>query len=240
MTSRSFFLVAATGLASCALPPAVETPAFPAVTPASCLSMAEAYRTHRWTGTVANAKHGLDSHGIRVDTPDISYQKPGAVPGWWHVGAVNESVPYQWGGFSTIAEFDAGLRAGKAAGDVYTSEKRRLLDDAVSSEAVGIDCSGFISRCWKLPRSFSTRELAALCVPLNSWDDLHPGDILNTFNAHCLLFAGWNDPAHEKLIAYETGSPPDWKVVVHTIDANWLRSLGYRPFRYRNMEGAVR
>ena len=59
-------------------------------------------------------------------------------------------MPYQWGGFSSTEEFLQGLKAGKAAGDVYTAEKRRLLEAAVSKQAVGIDCSGLISRCWRL------------------------------------------------------------------------------------------
>ena len=233
---RALLMLAAVTLASCAgRAPGVATISFPRVTPDECLNTAETYRTYRWTATSANVKHGIDSKGVRIDTPDISYQVPGAVPGWWLTGAVNQSVPYQWGGFCTVAQFDAGLHAGKAAGDVYTSEKRRLLDDAVSSDAVGIDCSGFISRCWKLPRSYSTRELAGLCSELKSWDELQPGDILNTFNAHCLLFAGWTDAGRKRLVAYETGCPPDWKVMQNTIDVAWLKSLGYRALRYRNM-----
>lgn len=212
-----------------------DLPASTTVTRAECLRIAESYRSHRWLPAEKNILHGPDSCGVRVDTPDINHRPPGAIPGWWRAGEWTVGVPYQWGGFSSPKEFDAGVLAGKAAGDVYTAEKRRLLDDAVSGDAVGIDCSGFISRCWKLPRPFSTRELESLCDPLPSWDDLLPGDVLNTFNAHCLLFAGWDDTARTRLIAYETGSPPDWKVVAHTIDRAWLGSLGYAPLRYRGM-----
>ncbi len=223
-------------LASCAAPVAVvETSVFSSVTRSQCMNLAEAYKTHRWTPTAYNIRHGNDARGIRVDTPDATYKGAGVIPGHWRDGEASEGVPYQWGGFCTIAEFDAGIRAGKGAGDVYTSEKRRLLDAAVSDDCVGIDCSGFISRCWRLPRSYSTRELAGLCEPLASWSELKPGDILNTYNAHCLLFAGWHDAEQKRLIAYETGSPPHWKVVSHIIDAKWLRGLGYRPLRYTRM-----
>lgn len=204
------------------------------VTPTECLQTAENYRTHRWTPGTGNVKHGPDSRGIRIDTPDVSYHPPGAIPGWWVPGTQTEGIPYQWGGFSTLEEFDQGLKDGKAAGDVYTDAKRAALDDAVSTEAVGIDCSGFISRCWKLPRSYSTRELPGLCKVIE-WDALKPGDILNTHNAHCLLITGWDGPNRERVLAYETGSPPTWKVVSHTIDVAWLKSLGYRPYRYRGM-----
>lgn len=221
-------------LAGCAETPrpAQAKRGLPRVTRAEVVAMAEAYRTHRWLASAANVRHGLDRHGVRLDTPDVGYQKPGAVPGWWVPGQWNEGVPYQWGGFSTLAEFDHGVARGLAAGDVYTLEKRRLLDAAVSVEAVGIDCSGFVSRCWRLPRSYSTRELAQVCVPLRDYDELLPGDILNTHNAHCLLFAGWVDAGRERMWAYETGIPPHWKVIRHRPTTASLRANGFVPLRY--------
>ena len=205
------------------------------VTRSECITIAESYLTHHWSPTKANVRHGNDARGIRVDTPDIGFQPAGKdIPGWWIAGQPAEGVPYQWGGFSTLAEFDAGVKQGKAAGDVYTSAKRAALDDAVSTEAVGIDCSGYVSRCWKLPRSYSTRELPSLCKRI-AWNDLKPGDILNTNNAHCLIFAGWQDISRRQLKAYETGCPPTWKVMTHPIDTAWLKSLGYTTWRYRGM-----
>jgi len=153
---------------------ACSTPGSGGVTRSECLAIAEAYRAHRWQPTAANVFHGIDSNGVRVDTPDAGYRPPGAVPGWWEPGQVNEGIPYQWGGFATPEQFDRELASGLAAGDVYTQEKRRLLDAAVSRHATGIDCSGFVSRCWKLPRSYSTREFAGICDPLTSWADLRP------------------------------------------------------------------
>ena len=144
-------------------------------------------------------------------------------------------MPYKWGGFDTPASFDAGLRAGKAAGDVYTEEKRRLLDDAVSEQTVGIDCSGFVSRCWRLPRSFSTRELAALCDPVTDFAQLKPGDIFNLHNAHVVLFAGWTDAERTSLTAYEAGAPPSWKVQLDTMTLRFLTDQGYTAWRYRGM-----
>jgi hypothetical protein len=218
-------------LVSCATPIAPRA----TVTRAQCMATAESYATHRWFPTTANVRHGVDRSGIRVDTPDRSYQKPGAVAGWWTPQAWNVSIPYQWGGFATLAEFDRAVASGHAAGDVYTSEKRRLLDAAVSAEATGIDCSGLISRCWNLPRSYSTRELPNLCEPLPSWDDLRPGDILNTYNAHVFLFAGWSDAARSKLVAYESGRPPHWKCVRTTLARATLQQQGFQPWRYRGM-----
>lgn len=205
------------------------------VTRAETIEIAEAYLQHRWYAQKRNIRHGLDSAGVRVDTPDHNFNAPGIRPGWWRPGTWNTGVPYQWGGFSNLEDFDKGLRDGLAAGDVYTDEKRRQLQDAVSVEAVGIDCSGFISRCWKLPRPASTRRIPSLCEPLASYDELRPGDVLNLHNAHVLLFAGWADAEKTRLIAYEAGSPPTWKVLKNTIEADYVRGLGYQPFRYRGI-----
>ena len=205
------------------------------VTRAEALATAQQYAAHRWTPSSKNVLHGAAPDGIRVDTPDVSYRVPGAFPGYWVAGRENVGIPYQWGGFATPEEFDRDIAAGLAAGDVYTSTKRALLDDAVSRGATGIDCSGFISRCWGLPRSFSTRELGALCDALPSYADLQPGDALNVHNSHVLLFSHWLDAGRTRLAAYETGGPPDWKVIRHTHRAESLRTKGYRPLRYRGM-----
>ena len=132
-------------------------------------------------------------------------------------------------------EFDLGVRKGRAAGDIYTAEKRRLLDAAVSRHAVGIDCSGLISRCWKLPRSYSTRELTALCEPVRDLTQLKPGDIFNLHNSHVVLFAAWKDDAHQRLYAYEAGSPPSWKAQCNDIPISLLTKQGYTAWRYRGI-----
>ncbi len=215
--------------------PSVLPPA-PTVTAVESLAIAEAYRSHRWTGSHANAFHGVDAGGTRVDTPDIGYRpRAGLQAGWWVPGAVSVGIPYQWGGFDTPATFDQKVRAGYFAGDVYTAEKRRLLDSAVSGRAAGIDCSGFISRCWRLERSYSTRELESLCYALPAFDVLRPGDIVNKRNVHVLLFVRWTDASRTAFEAYETGSPPVWKVQRHPISVAFVKHQGYRPFRYRGM-----
>jgi hypothetical protein len=201
------------------------------------MAMAKRYLTHEWRPTAKNAFHGIDPDGVRVDTPDVGFHpKPkSGRPGWWVPGEANVGMPYKWGGFDLPKEFDRGLRAGKYAGDIYTAEKRAKLDAAVSSHVVGIDCSGLISRCWKLPRSYSTRELTALCDPMPDFTTLRPGDIFNLHNSHVLLFAGWADSTKTRLRAYEAGSPPTWKVLLNEMPLTFLTRQGYTAWRYRGM-----
>lgn len=71
------------------------------------------------------------------------------------------------------------------AGDMGTPEKQAAGDAAVSRFAAGVDCSGFVSRCWRLDRPFSTRELPALCTRLPSWEDLPDGRHPDCAGAPC-------------------------------------------------------
>jgi hypothetical protein len=202
------------------------------VTRAEALAIAERYVAHEWIPSETNAFHGVDPEGIRVDTPDIQFTPPpDDDPGWWIAGQRNIGLPYKWGGFDTPEEFDRGLREGKFGGDSYSSEKRRLLDAAVSSRAVGIDCSGFVSRCWKLPRSYSTRELPQLCEPVRDLEKLEPGDVFNSYNAHVRLFAGWADAAHTRVRIYEASA----KVQSQELPLQPMLDEGYTAWRYRGM-----
>ena len=201
------------------------------VTRSEAVAIAESYIAHEWTPTEANVFHGVDPAGIRVDTPDALFQADGGERGWWIVGQPNSALPYKWGGFDTPEEFDRGLREGKCAGDIYSAEKRRLLDDAVSARAVGIDCSGFVSRCWRLPRSYSTRELPRLCDAVTDLTQIKPGDIFNTHNSHVRLFSGWADAAHTRVRVYEASA----KVQVTEHVLQQMIEQSYTAWRYRGM-----
>lgn len=212
--------------------PSIPGPAA-SVTRAEALAIATAYSFMVWQPGARNAFHGNDAKGIRIDTPDSGFRLMGK-SGWWTPGASAMGMPYMWGGFDTPASFHAGLKEGKFAGDIHTVEKRRLLDAAVSDQAVGIDCSGFISRCWRLDRSYSTREMGPLTLPI-SWHQLRPGDILNAYNKHVVLFASW-DPDGKNLHCFEAGTFPDWKVSPKRIPIKLLKDLKFEPLRYRHIK----
>lgn len=228
LTTARFLLCISLGLWLPAIAPAQ-------VRRAEVIAAADAYLTFKWKAALANAFHGKDADGVQVDTPDISFTPPGIRPGWWVPKMVNVGMPYQWGGFCTLDEFKTGIQKGLYAGDVYTAEKRRLGDHAVSKYAVGIDCSGFVSRCWKLKRAFSTQELPSLCVSLGSFKNLKAGDILNSPNNHVLLFKAFTDATETRLLAYEAGSPPTWKVLLNDIPVSMLKEQRYTALRYRQI-----
>lgn len=224
-------------ISSCSTHPFIDYSPSPTVTAQEALTIAESYRTHHWKPSESNIKHGLDKNGILVHTPDTTMDlKVAARPGWWKPNQINLGIPYMWGGFDTPAEFDQKITQGYYAGDVYTSAKRAKLKNGVSSETCGVDCSGFISRCWRLDQPYSTRELASLCSQLASFKELKAGDIVNKHNVHVLLFDHWIDQNKTTFMAYETGSAPTWKVLRHKIAVNYVKNLGYLPYRYKGIK----
>lgn len=211
----------------------LETVSAQSVTRAEALAIAESYVNHRWQATPANVRQGPDAAGVSIQTPDRASGRGQPAEACWVVGEENTGVPYKWGGFDSLEKFDAGLRSGKAAGDLYTAEKRRLGGAAVSSAAVGIDCSGFISRCWKLSKKHSTSMLFGICEKLPSPTELRPGDVMNTAEGHVLLFVRWTDPARTRALFYEAA--PFSKTLASEHDVAEMAASGYQPLRYRKI-----
>ncbi len=205
-----------------------ETPAAPTVVTdprrSEILDVARAYAEHEWTASPANALHGPDVDGIHVDTPDASHREDGFLTD----GSVNVGVPYKWGGFSSLEDFDAAVAAGQPAGQLTDGVN---LD--ASAHAVGVDCSGYVARAWNLPMKQSTRSLGRLCFELGSYDELLPGDLLNKFDAHAMLFVRFDDEEHTWVRVLEAAFP---KVKESSYPRDRLEELGFRAFRYKPLD----
>lgn len=200
---------------------------------AEALKIAETFIQHRWHASAKNIRHGKDSDGIEIHTPDRGSGRGSPPSECWVPETENIGVAYKWGGNDSPKSFAAGVRVGKAAGDVYTLEKRRLGDKAVSGDAVGIDCSGFINHCWKLTKRHSTNSFASICQKLPSPAALEPADIMNTSNGHVLLFVKWLDAGKRRALFYEAA--PFSKTLASQRDVNELAAAGYTPLRYRHI-----
>jgi len=213
---------------------------FVSISRAESVQIAELYLQHSWKPTEKNIFHGIDANGVRVDTPDVDFQ-PGDLPGWWVPGMANVSVPYKWGGFSSIEEFDRGIADAKYAGDAWTHARELANGGPASDQAVGVDCSGFLSRCWKLPEHYSTTVLPGLCDLLPVVDALRQGDMMDKPGEHCLLFKEFTNSAKTRAIMYESGSPYAFreaspevlKVRKVEIDLGEIYELGFRPYRLK-------
>lgn len=207
--------------------------AAPTVHRGEVIETAYTYSRLEWQPQEQHRKHGPDQAGVLVHTPDTTLSDHGFSNGWWKPRKVARGMAYQWGGFDTPKQFLASLERGEAAGDISTAEKRRLGDAGTSKEACGIDCSGFVSRCWRLSRPYSTKELPSICDRLQSWDELKPGDILLN-DRHVVLFAKWSTPG-TSIYAYEAGPLPVWRVNAAELRKDLLLERGYTPWRYRGI-----
>ena len=232
MIFRFFSIVAATSLLSCC----VTAPCGETVSREYAIDMAKQYTTLRWTATEANALHGSDADGQRIDTPDAASSTTLGSAMWWTPG-VNIGMPYKWGGFDTPKEFLNRLSTESPvyAGDYASAAKVAGGDDAVSRYAAGIDCSGLVSRCWRLSRPYSTRELAGLCDALSDFSELKAGDIALKPGVHVILFDSWANKEHSAFYAIEAGGVPHWKCYRYLISIDTLKKLGYTPYRYKNI-----
>ena len=211
------------------------------VTPSESLAIARSFATHAWQPFSKNILHGKDKSGVLVHTPDTGFAEQPERPGWWIPGQVNAGIPYKWGGFDDPASFDSAVANGLAAGDVSSPAKRRADNAAVSAHATGVDCSGFVSRCLKLPSVHDTAALPSICNLLANPADLRPGDVLNIPRRHVLLCAGWATPDRSWIYYYETGGAPDhWKPGLKQAPLEALLALGYQPLRYRGMAKETR
>ncbi|MFG2304116.1 hypothetical protein [Actinacidiphila glaucinigra] len=67
------------------------------------------------------------------------------------------------------------------------------------------DCSGFVSMTWHLTTSLTTETLPNVSTQISK-ADLRPGDALNDYSDHVVLFAGWKDQDAGTFYYYAEGS----------------------------------
>lgn len=240
--SAGIILILFGGMVSCSQDSPLLKSA-PTVSRNEMVEISKLYSEMEWEGSASNAFHGVDPDGNVVHTPDVCSDAIQANGYWWRGnGARNVGMPYKWGGWDTPVSFKKKLGSTPgngvrkyAAGDIASDDKVKKGDAAVSKYAAGIDCSGFVSRCWRLDRSYSTKELAAFCdkIPM---EDLKVGDILLKPGTHVALFLGWADGDRSKMLVSEAGPLPFWGVSEHTVPTEVFVTQQYDCYRYKNLK----
>jgi soluble lytic murein transglycosylase-like protein len=182
------------------------------------INNAKAYANYQYHANQSNltATTGEHTGGKIVITP---IKKPGHYKG----------IPYKWGGNDSLATFQNGLNAGKKAGDICRPTSQNCQGYSASSQAVGVDTSGFISQAWGLKRKYSTRSLPSIATPLNSMNDLQPGDIILK-PGHVMLFS------HKDSNLFYVYEPAHlvWKVAQYAYTLSQLKA--YKPYSYKGLE----
>lgn len=182
------------------------------VTRSEALAIAESYRDLEWTAAAGNISAGVvdagDGHLIRT-------------PAWVTVGS-RTSTPYKWGGFTSTGTYLTQVAANKYAGSDYTSDVS--WGDAY---CVGVDCSGFVSRCWRKSSKYGTSTLPSISTALSSFDDMLTGDIINLSGSHVRLFARKEENGTYTFIE---AMGTYWRVMEQNYTASAISS--YTPRRY--------
>jgi len=184
------------------------------VTPDQALAIADTYVQLRWDCAAINLTDG------KIQDPNGQYVE---TPGWLFVGEM-QRVPYKWGGFNTIDGFLDGISTGKFSGDKATED--------VSSYAVGVDCSGFVSRCWMLSSHYSTRMMDDyITQPYESWEQTQPGDACHKVG-HVRLIVAHNPDGSLDMVE---AAGFNWRVSYTNF--RYSQITDYTPRYYINMQG---
>ncbi len=84
------------------------------------------------------------------------------------------------------------------------AHKKYAYGYRTSEFLAGVDCSNYVSRCWKIGTR-STRDLPGICVEINKYS-LKRGDILNKAGDHVRIFNKWVGAT--KIDVYEARGGP--------------------------------
>ncbi len=168
------------------------------------MQIAKSYADHKWTCTSANTKASCSSSY----TSDYT---PGTYTG----------VPYDWGGYKTLAEFDSEIKQGYGAGS--------HSKDGVLWCTTGVDCSGYVSKCWQEKR-YTTSNISEISYVIDK-NSVKKGDIFNKAGSHVVLFSHFDSGG--KPIFYEASGSAS-KVRLNTT-GGWSFLSGYTARRYKNI-----
>jgi hypothetical protein len=187
-----------------ALAVSMLAPSAGAIPRAEVLVRAKAFSFHPWTSTAAN----------QTATCSAAYQSlqtPGDYMG----------LPYDWGGYMTLFDFDQQIAQGYGAGS--------YPEDGILACTSGLDCSGFVSKTWDAGH-WTTSTVHQTSSTITQAQML-PGDLFNDAGNHMSLYSH----------TLQSGEPVLYESVfynVHLSLPGWSWLQGYVPRRYNAITGA--
>lgn len=173
-----------------------------AVSRAEALTRARTYAQHPWHCAQANLTASCDSSYTSIN-----------------VVADYVGLPYDWGGYVTIDQFDSRMIEGQGAGSQPS--------DGILSCTAGVDCSGFVSRVWKAGHT-TTSGMHTITSEIPAADVL-PADAFNAAGYHVMLLETTlanGDPCFIESI-YENVHQTFWE--------SWTYTNGFTPVRYQSI-----
>lgn len=117
------------------------------------------------------------------------------------------------------------MSTGGRVGNINTSTSGHVAN------TYGLDCSGYVSRCWGLTTHHGTGQFANISTAIDISNILE-GDALNNHPSHIVLFEEFDSSGN--FILYESTKLNSYDRVSHTIRSASSMS-NYTPIRYNNV-----
>jgi hypothetical protein len=196
------------------------------ITRAQVLENIKKYMDARWTLSQLN----YEAPGVPSECrppENRTWLRPHTLEG--SVGKPITALPYKWGGYISVERFMSRIAGPQLAGSVCTCTDP-ARNYCVVDQAVGIDCSGFLSRVWNVDRH-TTASLDSISTPV-TWRELKPGDAVNKPRSHVRVFLERMNGADIGFRIAES-SVSCGGVCERVLSARELD--GYRPIRYRQI-----
>lgn len=174
-----------------------------------------------------NAKSYHTSFWWNCNNTNISPMRNYTKPRFINQGAGSyNTMPYCWGGFDSRSQFNNGLARGGRAGNINTSTSGKVYN------TYGLDCSGYVSRCWGYGQKLSTRSIVNVSrqIPYSS---LRQGDALNNPGHHVMLFDRFD--SNGDYVLYEATLLNGYDRVSHTIRSRASVEGNYAAIRYQEL-----
>ncbi len=198
------------------------------VTRADVAKCAEAFRDLQWLLTPGSYQR--TSVPNECSPPGSFWRRPHYLNG--KSGQQVTGVPYCWGCSTSIEQFVEQVKTeARLAGHSCTC---RTGNYCLRNDSTGVDCSGFVSQCWK-SGYYTTSSMGEIATAIDK-TKLQPGDAFNRAGSHIRLFMG--------LVETDTG--PRYRVIEaanaegrigRVIEEKYTASQlsGYKAIRYKKI-----
>ena len=209
--------------------PAARAAAAPMpVTRADVAKCAEAFRDLQWLLTPGSYER--TSVPNECDPPGSYWRRPHYLNG--KSGQQVTGVPYCWGCSTSIEQFLEQVKTeARLAGHSCTC---RTGNYCLRKDSTGVDCSGFVSQCWK-SGYYTTSSMGEIATAIDK-TKLQPGDAFNRAGSHIRLFMGLVETdtgPRYRVIEAANGEGRIGRVLEEKYTASQLS--GYKAIRYKKI-----
>lgn len=178
----------------------------------TAISIANDYHSHSWYCTLSNYN--------QCSQNGYTSQRPSYITGYNRYYA---TIPYNWGGWKTMSQFDTDMSNSKTAGNTSPN--------AVLTCSSGVDCSGYVQQCWGITnQKYNDSGLTAWCFGGSSVDTVNgptgmqSGDYYQLPGSHARLHDSYGLYNASAWVYESVGSPG----CVQYVNYSWSSFSGYK------------